>query len=213
MQTNDHTFFPRHKNRLSMPPGYLYDPFIVDPPSNHYHQLQHLRDRRQRQINNSMPNVVFDGNIYGSSRHARHLSPSFIGVQAIEDNMEFYDNPDDYPIYDQAQTQTEYLLPVFDDEPPNQLEEELVDQFDVTEVREDNNHFLRKPQQAKQSQNEVGLYGWRKKFVYLLVVIIVLLVGINLALVVWIISFLGLASVCSCRFQQVSKMFNFDRMV
>lgn len=42
---------------------------------------------------------------------------------------------------------------------------------------------------------QVGIYGWRKKIIYLILAFIVLLVAINAALTLWIISFLGFSSV------------------
>lgn len=42
---------------------------------------------------------------------------------------------------------------------------------------------------------QVGIYGWRKKIIYLILAFIVLLVAINAALTFWIISFLGFSSV------------------
>lgn len=46
-------------------------------------------------------------------------------------------------------------------------------------------------------KHEVGIYGWRKKIIYLLLAVIILLVGVNFALTFWIVSFLGLTSVTS----------------
>ena len=42
-------------------------------------------------------------------------------------------------------------------------------------------------------KQEVGIYGWRKKFTYLILAVIFFLVGVNLLLTVWIVSFLGLS--------------------
>lgn len=55
-------------------------------------------------------------------------------------------------------------------------------------------------QQQQQQQlipnghRQMGIYGWRKKTIYLLLVVIILLVGINAALTFWIVSFLGFSS-------------------
>ena len=48
---------------------------------------------------------------------------------------------------------------------------------------------------AQTGYRQMGIYGWRKKIIYLLLAVIVLLVGINAALTFWIVSFLGFSSV------------------
>ena len=44
-------------------------------------------------------------------------------------------------------------------------------------------------------QQEVGIYGWRKKILYILLVINIVMVGINFALAFWIVSVLGFSTV------------------
>ncbi|KAH7646688.1 zeta-sarcoglycan-like protein [Dermatophagoides farinae] len=43
-------------------------------------------------------------------------------------------------------------------------------------------------------QQEVGIYGWRKKILYILLVINIVMVGINFALAFWIVSVLGFST-------------------
>ena len=48
---------------------------------------------------------------------------------------------------------------------------------------------------TRSGYRQMGIYGWRKKIIYLLLAVIVLLVGINAALTFWIVSYLGFSSV------------------
>ena len=59
----------------------------------------------------------------------------------------------------------------------------------------DNDQNIVNDQMYQDNYRQVGIYGWRKKTIYLLLAVIMVLVGINAALTYWIVIFLDLSTV------------------
>lgn len=46
----------------------------------------------------------------------------------------------------------------------------------------------------------IGLYGWRKRCLYLLILLLVVVILVNLGLTIWILVVLDFNTVCACAF-------------
>lgn len=54
------------------------------------------------------------------------------------------------------------------------------------------------PTPQVQAQNPIGLYGWRKRCLYLVIVLLVVVILVNLGLTIWILVVLDFNTVSQC---------------
>ncbi|XP_027201724.2 delta-sarcoglycan-like [Dermatophagoides pteronyssinus] len=166
-----------------------YHPMMMNDNNGQQQQQQQINYERRRQSGQILETQLDDDN-YNDENYDHYSNENQQSSTIIINNEPRYYNENfdsECPTMRMEQQQSEHQLQEIDPIIDNQMML-IYPSDDIV----DNDEYLL--QQQLQQQQEVGIYGWRKKFLYILLAINIVMVGINFALAFWIISVLGFST-------------------